>query len=105
MEDNTQKKSRAVPAMIVISVSVLVLGILCAGGLYSALSAEIAGGAGEQLVVGGTDIAPVIGASGRIGAMVLSCLLVAASMILVMIQWIVYAVIRFIVSAVKNNKN
>ena len=105
MENNTKKKSRAVPVMIVVSVAVLILGVLCSYGLYTSLTNEIASGAGEQLVVGGTDVVPIIGAAGKTGAAVISCLLMAASMILVMIQWIVYAVIRFIVSAVKNNKN
>lgn len=91
--------------MVIISLIILVLGVLCAGGLYSGLSAEIANGAGEQLIVGGTDIVPIIGASGKIGAMVISCLIVSASMVLVMIQWIGYAIIKLIAKAVRSNNH
>ncbi len=97
MENYTdKKKSKTVPAMAVVSVVIIVLGILCAFAFYSTLTNEIAQGAGEQLVVEGTDIVPIVGNAGKAGAAVLSGLIVAGSFVLVAFQWIGYVLVRII---------
>ncbi len=100
-----QKKSKVIPTMAVISVLIIVLGILCAVGFYSGVSAEIAKGSGETLVFEGIDMAAIAGKAGNAGAAVLSGLIVCASFLIVIVQWVLFAVVKIIKSAVKSASN
>ena len=97
-----QKKSKVVPVMIVISVIIIILGILCAVGFYSAVSAEIAKGSGSELIFEGVDAAALAQKAGNAGAAVLSGLIAAASFLIVLVQWIVFAVVKIIRAAARS---
>lgn len=89
--------------MIVMSVIIIILGIISAVALYSGVSSEIAKSSGEELIVQGTDIAAIAGKAGNAGAAVLSGIVVAASFVLVVLQWLSYAVILIVKKLIKGD--
>ena len=91
--------------MVIISLIIVVLGFVCAVGLYSGLTSEIAKGADSELVLQGYDIVDISEKAGKAGALVLSVLTVLASFALVAVQWISFAIVKAIKGVVSKNNN
>lgn len=99
-----KKSSKPIVIMIAVSAVILILGFLCGVGVYSQLTAQIASNSGE-LIINGADVSGIVGMAGNAGALVLSALIVGASFVAVLIQWLGYGLVKLIKGVYdKNNQ-
>ena len=90
--------------MIVISVFIAAMGFICGIVVYSQLTSQIAANSSGDLVVEGVDLSGMISMAGNAGALVISALIVAASLVAVLLQWLGYGLVKLIQGVYKNQQ-
>ena len=100
-----KKSKKPIVIMIVTSVIILILGFICGIAVYAQITAQIASNSSE-MIIDGTDVSGILGMAGNAGALVLSVLIVGASLAAVLLQWLVYGIVLLIKGVyAKNNNN
>ncbi len=99
-----KRSKKPIVIMIVSSVIILILGFICGVAVYAQLTAQIAANS-SSLVIEGTDVSGILGMAGNAGALVLSVLIVGASLVAVLLQWLVYGIVLLIKKAYANDNN
>ncbi|MBQ2151915.1 MAG: hypothetical protein II440_00535 [Clostridia bacterium] len=98
------KNKTTIIIMVVISLFIAALGFICGVLVYSQLTAQIAANGSGELIVEGYDIAGLINSAGQAGALVLSVMIVAASLAAILLQWLGYALVKLIKGVYKNQQ-
>ncbi|MBQ5566208.1 MAG: hypothetical protein IIT42_05165 [Clostridia bacterium] len=102
MENLNHKK--IIKIMAVISIIIMVLGFVCGIVVYYEISSQITPAEGG-IYIDGTDVSGLIAFLGKAGLLIISAAAVVISGCIVMVQWLIYGVIRLIISIVKNSKS
>ena len=98
------KNKTTIIVMIVISVFIAAMGFICGIVVYSQITSQITATSGD-LVVEGFDVSGMISSAGNAGALIISALIVAASLAAVLLQWLSYALVKLIKGVYKNQNN